>query len=178
MSGRIAGARKGRRRGTPQPIVAHFVFPYLFRTGSWIYSPLINMTRFAPIVVTEQTQNLDIFPFSPVYAYNDLGFARKIGLALREGRQHGLRQAFFTRVLRRQHARVIHAHFGYAGASLLDVRSTVGLPMVTSFYGADVSQLARDPVWRERYRRLFTEGHAFLAEGTAMLRALLALGCP
>src|SRR2546425_2490713 len=38
--------------------------------------------------------------------------------------------------------------------------------------------LDRDPVWRARYQRLFAEGDAFLAEGTAMRRELLALGCP
>ena len=160
------------------PVVAHFVFPYLFRTGSWIHSQLTNTSRHAPIVITEQTENLDIFPFSPLYAYQDLGYARRIGLALREGRRRDLRPAFFSRVLERHRARLIHAHFGHAGATLLDVKRRVGLPMVTSFYGSDATQLARDPVWRERYRQLFAEGQVFLAEGQAMRRALLALGCP
>jgi len=161
-----------------RPVVAHFVFPYLFLTGSWIHSQLINTTRHSPIVITEDTENLDTFPFSPLYAYGDLGPTRKMWLGLRAGRRRGLRPAFFARVLRRQRARLIHAHFGYAGAELLDVRDSVGLPMVTSFYGSDATQLARDPVWRERYRRLFSEGQAFLAEGTAMRAALRALDCP
>jgi colanic acid/amylovoran biosynthesis glycosyltransferase len=50
--------------------------------------------------------------------------------------------------------------------------------MITSFYGADVSEAPRDAVWRERYERLFEEGELFLAEGRAMEQALLALGCP
>lgn len=178
MKSASAGVGPERGGGKTLPVIAHFVDSYLFRTGSWIYSPLINATRYAPIVVTEQVENLDMFPFSPVHAYSRLGYGQKIWLGLRERRLHGLRGAFFTRVLRRQHARLIHAHFGYTGFSLLDVRRKVGLPMVTSFYGADVSQLPRDPAWRERYQRLFAEGHAFLAEGTAMRRALLALGCP
>ena len=175
-----ASADVGKERGGDKtlPVIAHFVDTYLFRTGSWIYSPLINATRYAPIVVTEQIENLDMFPFSPVYAYSRLGYGRKIWLGLRERRLHGLRPAFFTRVLQRQHVRLIHAHFGYTGFFLLDVKSKIGLPMVTSFYGADVTQLPRDPVWRERYQRLFAEGDAFLAEGNAMRRALLALGCP
>jgi colanic acid/amylovoran biosynthesis glycosyltransferase len=165
-------------RGREKSVVAHFVFPYLFLTGSWIHSQLINTTRHTSIVVTEGTENLDMFPFSPLYAYGDLGYERKVWLWLRSGRRRGLRSAFFTRVLRRQGARLIHAHFGHVGATLLEVRNRVGLPMVTSFYGSDATQLARDPVWRERYRRLFTEAQAFLAEGTAMREALLALGCP
>ena len=171
----VSGATEG---GKCLPVVAHFVSSYLFRTGSWIHSPLVNMTRHTPIVVTEQTENLDVFPFSRLYAYRDLGNARKVWLGLRGRRRHGLRPVFFTRVLRRQRACLIHAHFGPTGAEMLDVRRAVGLPMVTSFYGSDATQLARDPVWRERYRRLFTEGDAFLAEGTAMRRTLLALGCP
>jgi O-antigen/teichoic acid export membrane protein/glycosyltransferase involved in cell wall biosynthesis len=169
----------GKREGdSRRPVVAHFVLPYLFRTGSWIHSPLINGRRYDPIVVTDRTENLDIFPFSPIYAYSDLGYARKIALALRERRLHGLCPAFFSRVLRKQHVRLIHAHFGQVGADLLDLRRRSDIRMVTSFYGADVSLLARDPVWRARYQRLFAEGHAFLAEGNAMRRALLALGCP
>jgi len=171
----VSGATDG---GKFLPVVAHFVFPYLFRTGSWIHSPLVKMTRHTPIVVTEQTENLDMFPFSRLYAYDDVGNARKIWLGLRGRRRRGLRSVFFTRVLRRQRACLIHAHFGQTGAALLDVRRTVGLPMVTSFYGSDATQVARDPVWRERYLRLFSEGDAFLAEGTAMRRTLLALGCP
>jgi colanic acid/amylovoran biosynthesis glycosyltransferase len=162
----------------PLPVVAHFVFPYLFLTGSWIHSQLMNMTRYAPIVVTERTENLDIFPFAHVYAYDELGRARKIWLALRGRRRRGLRPVFFTHVLRRQRARLIHAHFGPTGVAMLDVRCTLGLPMVTSFYGSDATELARDPVWRERYRRLFAEGHAFLAEGSVMRATLIDLGCP
>src|SRR5262252_5577444 len=85
-----------------RPVVAHFVFPYLFLTGSWIHSQLINTTRHSPIVITEGTENLDTFPFSPLYAYGDLGLTRKMLLGLRAGRRRGLRPAFFTRALRRQ----------------------------------------------------------------------------
>src|SRR5262245_2517668 len=166
------------RPGHSGPVVSHFVFPYLFLTGSWIHSQLINTTRHRPIVITEQTQNLETFPFSPLYAYGDLGYTRKMWIGLRAGRRRRLRSAFFTRVLRQQRARLIHAHFGQTGATLLEVRKRVGLPMVTSFYGSDATQLARDPVWRERYRVLFTEGQAFLAEGPAMRATLRALDCP
>lgn len=159
-------------------MVAHFVFPYLFRTGSWIHSPLVNMSRYVPIVVTDRTENLDMFPFSPVYAYSDLGYARRIVLALRERRLHGLCPAFFARVLHERHVRLVHAHFGQVGVDLLDMRPRDRFRLVTSFYGFDVSLLGRDPVWRARYQRLFSEGDAFLAEGTAMRRELLALGCP
>jgi colanic acid/amylovoran/stewartan biosynthesis glycosyltransferase WcaL/AmsK/CpsK len=178
MRTNAADARERRWGKSRLPVVAHFVVPYLFTTGSWIHTSLINMNRYAPIVVTGQTENLDVFPFSPVYAYGDVGYVRKIALCLHERRFRGLGPAFFARVLRRQRACLIHAHFGQVGVELLDVRRKVSLPMVTSFYGADVSQLPRDPVWRERYQRLFAEGHVFLAEGIAMRRALLALGCP
>lgn len=165
-------------RAVERPVVAHFVFPYLFRTGSWIHSPLINMKRYTPIVVTDRTENLEIFPFSPVYSYSDVGYARKLALALRERRPRGLCPAFFWRVLHKRRARLLHAHFGPVGVDLLDIRRRGDLKLVTSFYGYDVSLLGRDPLWRAHYRRLFTEGHAFLAEGNAMRRSLIDLGCP
>ena len=72
----------------------------------------------------------------------------------------------------------MHGHFGNCGVELLELRRRLGLPMVTAFYGADVSQAARDPRVRQRYEQLFEEGELFLAQGNAMRQALGNLGSP
>ncbi|HET8531182.1 MAG TPA: hypothetical protein VFO08_08540, partial [Methylomirabilota bacterium] len=54
------------------PVVAHACTPYLFATGSWIYSQLVNLSRHEAIVLTDRTENLDVFPFREVYAYNEI----------------------------------------------------------------------------------------------------------
>lgn len=163
---------------TDRPTVAHFVTPYLFGTGSWVHGQLVHMRRYRPIVLTYHAENLDVFPFHPVYAYESLSAVRKAILCLSRGRVRGALQLYFECVLRRQGARLIHVHFGNSGVDMLETKRAARLPMVTAFYGADVSQVPRDPVWRLRYKELFATCELFLAEGNAMRRALLDLGCP
>ena len=51
-------------------------------------------------------------------------------------------------------------------------------PLVTSFYGYDAWSLPQKwPKWRGRLHRLFREGDVFLAEGPAMKRRLIEIGC-
>ena len=52
------------------------------------------------------------------------------------------------------------------------------LPLVTSFYGLDLSSLAERPRFASGYARLFAQGTLFLCEGPAMARTLEGLGCP
>ena len=160
------------------PVVAHCCTPYLFATGSWIHSQLVHLTRHAAIVLTDRTENLDLFPFREVYAYNEIPPLRRAYFCLKRGRLGGGREPFFESVLKQRGARVIHSHFGYVGWSMLEAKRRLGLPMATSFYGADASRLPRDPRWRSRYERLFAHGELFLAEGEAMRRTLAELGCP
>lgn len=162
---------------TSLPVVAHCCSPYLFSTGSWIHSQLVHLSRYQAIVLTNKTENLDLFPFDSVYAYDRLHPLRRALFCLRRGRLSGGREPFFEAALRGRRARLIHSHFGYVGWTMLEVKRRSALPMATSFYGADVSRLPRDPAWRLRYERLFAEGDLFLAEGEAMRRALTELGC-
>ncbi len=159
------------------PVVAHFVYSYLFRTGSWVYGQLTHMTRFTPIVLTDWTQNLGIFPFPRVHDYSRIGRPRKALLCLSKGRLTRPRPAYYEWVLRRRRARLIHSHFGPGGVAMLELKRRTGLPLVTAFYGEDASRLPRDPVWQRAYAELFSEGDLFLAEGSAMRRTLTNLGC-
>jgi colanic acid/amylovoran biosynthesis glycosyltransferase len=70
---------------------------------------------------------------------------------------------------------VLHAHFGPVGAMVEELRGAgvVAAPLVTTFYGYDVS---RTPA--SAYRRLFSRGDAFLVLGESMRRRLLAMGAP
>jgi colanic acid/amylovoran biosynthesis glycosyltransferase len=162
----------------PRPVVAHGCTPYLFATGSWIYSQLMHLSRHHPIVLTDRTENRDVFPFREVYAYNEIHPLRQAFFCLKRGRLGGGREPYFESVLRCREARLIHSHFGYVGWWMLEPKRRLGLPMATSFYGADASRLPRDPVWRARYEQLFADGELFLAEGEAMRRTLAELGCP
>jgi glycosyltransferase involved in cell wall biosynthesis len=80
---------------------------------------------------------------------------------------------------------VIHAHFGYTGAHALWAARKLDRPLVTSFYGYDVTlrrSLKRlDPSFWHYWalaRRLFRRGDRFLVLSKQMEAALVAQGCP
>jgi len=159
---------------TALPTVAHAVSDYLFSTGTWIYSQLQNLRRYRSIVLTNRINNLDAFPFEPIYSYEHVGRLQKAVLCLREGRTSGASDPFFEGALRREQACLLQAHFGFTGVSMLGIKARTRLPLITTFYGADVSIRG----WLDGYARLFDQGDLFLVEGSAMLQSLVALGCP
>lgn len=80
---------------------------------------------------------------------------------------------------------LLHAHFGYTGAHALFAAKRLGLPLVTSFYGQDVTLRASwarlEPAyWHYNvlWRRLFRRGDRFCALSHVMRDALIAQGCP
>jgi colanic acid/amylovoran biosynthesis glycosyltransferase len=54
----------------------------------------------------------------------------------------------------------------------------LGIPLVTTFYGRDLTVGETDPRWNARYEELFADGAAFICEGPAMASHLAAVGCP
>jgi colanic acid/amylovoran biosynthesis glycosyltransferase len=73
---------------------------------------------------------------------------------------------------------VTHAHYGPMGHALCAGDSPLAAPVVTSFYGYDISLLPRDPYWQRAYSHLFRRGSGFIVEGGHMRKALLTAGCP
>ena len=164
--------------------VAHSVQSYLGLSASFIHLYLANLSRHRQIVLTDRTQNLDLFPFSPVYSGAELSrfsawrAINSIGFRLGDREEFFENICYFKHLLKRQHARLIHAHFGPAAVMMLPLKRSLHIPMVTTFYGYDMSELPRQQKWRRAYERLFREGDLFLVEGTHMRAELVRIGCP
>jgi len=80
---------------------------------------------------------------------------------------------------------LLHAHMGYTGVHALYAARKLGKPLVTSFYGHDVTLHASwkrlDPTyWHYALRRkqLFRRGDRFCVLSKHMSDALVAQGCP
>ena len=156
--------------------VAHCVTPYLPLTARWIHAQITHLRRYRPVVLTQETQNLDRFP---VAALHDAGaWAAPRRWANRLVRKTTGQYPFYGGLLKREGAHLIHAHFGYQGHFCRRARRASGLPMVVSFYGEDGTRYLRYPRWLRRYRRLFDEAEAVLVEGNAMGARLVEAGCP
>ncbi len=159
-----------------EPVVAHSANPYLPATATWIYDQIRALKRYRPIVLTQTRQNLDRFPIEPVLSAEDISPIRRTTLRLIR-KMRGT-YAGYENWLCEHNAALIHAHFGQEGYRCLSAKQRAGIPLITTFYGLDVSALPRQKKWQKRYKRLFAEGDLFLVEGPFMGEQLIALGCP
>ncbi len=159
-----------------KPVVAHSANPFLPATATWIYDQIRALKRYRPIVLTQTRQNLDRFPTETVLSAEDISPARRTTLRLIR-KMRGT-YAGYENWLREHHAALIHAHFGQEGYRCLSAKQRTNIPLITTFYGLDVSALPRQKKWQKRYKRLFAEGDLFLVEGPFMGEKLIALGCP
>jgi colanic acid/amylovoran biosynthesis glycosyltransferase len=160
-----------------RPAVVHLVTPYLFVTGSWVYTQLTGLEHYHNVVFTQRSENLDIFPFEELYSSGSFPLPQRLVNKVwrRVFDQYGL---FFDKPAQSLRPVLFQAHFGYEAARWLHFVERTGLPLVTTFYGMDVSQLGRIPKWQKRYHKLFKYGKTFLAEGSFLKKQLMNLGCP
>lgn len=142
--------------------VVHFIAgPYL--KSDWIYNLIKNHQRYEPIIYCFRKRNLEIFPFDPVFSFEKFG-KYSPGIWWRLGKDRPA---------------LIHAHFGNAGYDILAQKMLFNIPLVTSFYGADISTLPKTSLlWRYRYQLLFKFGDRFLTTGRHMRRSAINAGCP
>ncbi|MBI2470460.1 MAG: glycosyltransferase [Planctomycetes bacterium] len=168
-----------------KPTVAHAINNYLGLSETFIYSYLTNLKRYKPIVLTTQVTHSEQFPFRPIYdssgikRYSWWWFRDRLGyymyLNKKEYFEHIL---YFKHILIKEKARLIHAHFGPQGVAMIPIKRWLKLPLITTFYGFDVTQLPREELWNKAYQRLFKEGDLFLVEGNNMKQSLMRIGCP
>lgn len=89
----------------------------------------------------------------------------------------------YTRVIEERQSALIHAHFGSGGINSLPLARATGLPLITTFHGADTSFYgSRFPGVENRYRaglrHLFQRGHLFIAASKYLADRLVAAGAP
>lgn len=157
--------------------IIHLITPYLFHTGSWVYSQINGATSFAHYVFTQRTENLEQFPHKEVYSIDKLNFIKRLvnKFYVHCTDRYGL---FFSHTLRDLGPKLFHAHMGFEAVRWYHFVKDSGIPLITSFYGQDVSKLGKIPYWHERYQPLFKYGEKFLTEGGNLKRQLVDLGCP
>ena len=167
--------------------IGHFITIYLPRTMTFVYTYITNFVTVKSFVFAYETQNLDQFEV------NNITKIRKYSLSwLWYQIQHKLsgdgpgfeRHLFDLNNMRSVRSRLIdndirliHSHIGPMGCYNLNLKKNLGLPMVTTFYGIDLSFFARAG-WVKRYAPLFDAGECFFVEGSHMKTCLAELGCP
>ena len=170
--------------GARGPGIAHFRRAWFSPTESFLHHLVTGCRRTRPLLVGYERSCEETYPVAcPTLALypRRSRAARWLGVQTRWlgcDLHGGWDTTRLERALREHETRVLHAHFGPTGHEILPVQRRAGLPLVVSFYGYDVSALARDPRWRARYAELFARADRVLAEGPCLREGLAALGCP
>lgn len=161
-----------------KPVVAHLRRQYLPLTEPWLYNQIVNLKRYEPLVMAQSTMNLDKFPTQNICSIPERNIILKIfdKINIRSTGLYPTR--YFENIIRENNVQLLHAHFGTEGYNYLKLKKKLNLPMITTFYGFDVSKTPKIPYWKKRYDRLFQEGNLFLTEGNNMKKELIKLGCP
>jgi colanic acid/amylovoran biosynthesis glycosyltransferase len=165
-------------RSSPKRAVHFKLGAFLSLTENWIHGQIRHLKRWEPIVYASSRENAAQFPVGRVRTFDRDGWGPWSLFNRASNRLAGLSPAMAAAIIL-DRPRVIHAHFGPSGYAALGLSKRFAVPLVTTFYGYDLTQLPeREPVWRERYRSLFNAGDLFLVEGGHMRGRLVALGCP
>jgi colanic acid/amylovoran biosynthesis glycosyltransferase len=160
-------------------VVDYIAGSYLSITETWIYGQIQNLSRYHPIVYAYRTENRDVYPLADI---RSLGLKDGLG-DLRTFINKGWNRLFgfypgFLFFLRRDKPDLVHAHYGPSGYRFLRLKKMFRLPLITTFYGYDLSMLPKQsPSWKRKYKKLFRRGNVFLVEGSHMKESLIELGC-
>lgn len=157
--------------------VAYFRSYYLGLTETFIYQYLKNFRRVNPFVFTLNILNTDQFPFPEIHMalYKPYFIGNLIS---RFGRNILGRDFKVEALIQKLDISLIHAHFGPDGYHLLPVKKKTSIPLITTFYGYDMSMLPRQEEWKKKYQELFEFGDLFLVEGSHMEKQMIRIGCP
>jgi colanic acid/amylovoran biosynthesis glycosyltransferase len=160
------------------PTIAHIKDHFLPRSETFIFTQIIVLRRYRSIVLNRHSrQNPDEFSverhYSPIEQFGPLGSV------LERACLHLLGHSpFLESIIRAENVQLLHAHFGQLGALFSPVARRRHLPLVTSFYGKDISVFAANPAWKRRFEALWQHGWYFTVLGPNMAERLRVLGCP
>jgi colanic acid/amylovoran biosynthesis glycosyltransferase len=158
--------------------VLHLANPFLPVTQNWVYSQIKFNTRCSSSVLCQYRENEAQFPYERVYPmYPKRTLFAQADMLLTRARAR-YRKSCSETIIGSLKPDVVHGHFAFESWRHIGAIAKSGIPLVTTFYGLDISKLPRKKVWRKRYVLLFEHGAAFIVEGELMAARLSDLGCP
>jgi colanic acid/amylovoran biosynthesis glycosyltransferase len=147
---------------------------FVGRTTNWLYDHLRCIPRYVSLVLSDVLANRQEFPLLEARGRDPEHISRRLWSRFMGDRPYPTE----ARWLRQRRPAFLHSHFGYVALGDFGLRSSLEVPWIVSFYGADVYELGRREDWRNSYARLFAQADVILALGPQMAVQLEALGCP
>ena len=168
-----------QQAGAGRSVVAHIHNCFFEKSETFIHNVTANLHRFYPVFIAWEYHNIEQFPIPAADRFSlTLAPGSWRWLLQGSGRRFLRRELPAERFLKKRHARLLHAHFGHDGVWALPLKRALRLPLVTTFYGHDMSQASSLASWKKGYQALFQEGDLFLVEGPHMKNRLGEIGCP
>lgn len=172
-----------KRSAMDNPAVAQINKQFFALSETFIYFYLSRLKKYHPICYgwREQTHQ-ELFPFPGGDCYSIEQRLSKWGWFARGVIKRILNLSIDREIFKEsfvdRRIKIIHSHFGPVGWWALDLKKTLNLPLITSFYGYDLGDRIRDfRGWPARRLQLFEQGDLFLVEGQYMRERLIQLGC-
>ena len=157
-------------------VLRHFFLP---PSETFIYESIRSLTRYSAKVFAIAQRSPDKFPWPDVTALRSLPLGSLEALLYRVTTYSPRLFAWARRT------RLLHAHLGQTGVHGLAAARRCRIPLVTSFYGRDVTVLSSSSRFSPSYwhfwamaRLLFNRGDRFLVLSEDMRTRLVNCGCP
>jgi glycosyltransferase involved in cell wall biosynthesis len=170
--------------------VVHLCKAFSRLSETFIYDYVMELERQggANAVVTNQRENAEERPFDhvKVVPWPSVWHPRRCGYRLLEvlGMERRLNSSWrelwpgAQAAVRQMRPHLLHAHFGRSGVKAVPIAKELGLPLVVSFYGYDISELPKAEGWRRAYRRIWETAQAIVVLSEDMKQRALRLGAP
>src|SRR5215216_7209928 len=111
--------------------VAHSIIVWLPLTATWVYNQLRFASSLSHIVLALQTQNLEKYPWTPIYAPDRVNrFIYRVGRRLKLK----VYPSAYHAAINQHHSRILHSHFGDQGWRDLPLARAHRLKHVVTFY--------------------------------------------
>ncbi|MCB1231996.1 MAG: glycosyltransferase [Verrucomicrobiae bacterium] len=181
-----------------RPLVASLCGTYLKKEMQSLYRQIANLSEFRNVVLAEQVQNLEQFPFSPVIEMEKRKEPRYRGNFLKRfWYKHVLKQwpppvaighvgnagqyyhpYDLVDRLAELKPDVVHVYYGHKAVKYRRMLEAAGFPWLVSFHGVDVVKFMDDPEYVADLKQVFAEARLVLGRSDSLLERLRDLGCP
>lgn len=167
--------------------VVHFKKMFLHNTETFIYNQIINTKNIENYVICRELNIPNSFDFSKITEVKEIAYKFNWSIQKCAFAFLGICGKYYTfdiqkiiDYLKELKPDIFHVHFGPDANYFLPIKRKIGIPMVTSFYGYDVSSFPKEYFGfaRRVYQNLAREGEIFIAMTDDMKTQLIELEFP
>ncbi len=167
------------------PRTAIAVEAYLPYTMSWIYRQMQDERINTQLVITNHLENIDLFAHNNILELNSESYFLKVIKAKlwsffgnRNIELSIKNKALVKQALIEQEIELVHVHFGTFAVYLIDLCNELGIPMVVTFHGFDISSaFNRWPAYKLKFNQLIKDIQFAIVISEEMKLRMIDIGC-